>query len=293
VKARGNASPDGRPTASWTVRPAGQAGGRNGEAVMHLLQICAKGSLARPICIGMLALALARVAPAHAQDQARAPEPDVPARAEDKGRALEREKAAEDPTKISTRVGVSYSGELSVSGSMAVGPKFKFNGRIAKSGQWSLGASYLLPVAILTFAAGKSELDSGVQQTRYSLGGFVPLARIGVSTGKWQLFVPFGYTYTNGKQAVTDLDQQDGIPIEISSNSAYVGIFTIRPLNERLTLMTGANFSKGTNDFSGVAAAGGLSYHLTGNDTVAVRTSYVANSFGHNTRIGISFQHEF
>jgi hypothetical protein len=203
------------------------------------------------------------------------------------------QKAAEDPTKIATKVGASYAGELSVSGSMAVGPKFKFNGRIAKSGQWSLGASYLLPIAIVTFAAGRSELDSGIQQTRYSLGGFVPLARAGLKTGKWQIFVPFGYTYTNGRQAVTDLDQQEGIPIEVSSNSAYLGVFTIRPLTERLTLIAGANFSKGTNDFSGLAAAGGLSYHLTGKDTVSARASYVTNTFGQNTRLGVSYQHEF
>ncbi|MCJ2178116.1 hypothetical protein [Novosphingobium album (ex Hu et al. 2023)] len=203
------------------------------------------------------------------------------------------EKAAEDPTKIATKAGVSYSDELSVSGSVAVGAKFKFNGRIAKSGQWSLGASYLFPVAILTFAAGRSELDSGVKQTRYSLGGFVPLNQLGLKTGKWLIFVPFGYSHTNSRQPVTDIDQQDGIPIQISSNSGYVGLFTLRPLNRRLTFMAGANFTRGTHDFSGIAAAGGLSYHLTPNDTVAVRGSYIDNTFGQKKRIGISYQHEF
>ena len=108
-----------------------------------------------------------------------------------------------------------------------------------------------------------------------------------------QLVCPVGSPYTKVKRAVTYLDQKDGIPIEVSSNSAYLGLFTIRPLNTRLTLLAGANFSRGTNDFSGLVTASGLSYHLTGKDTVAVRASYVTNTFGQNTRVGISYQHEF
>ncbi|MBT0668174.1 hypothetical protein HT136_07325 [Novosphingobium profundi] len=207
--------------------------------------------------------------------------------------AAERGKAAEDPTKIATKAGVSYSDELSASGSVAVGPKFKFNGRIAKSGQWSAGASYLFPVAILTLTAGRSELDTGVKQTRLSVGGFVPLSQLGLKTGRWQFFAPFGYSHTKSEQAVTDLDMQDGIPVSISSDSVYVGLFTIRPLSTRLTLLAGANYTRGSHDYSGIAAAGGLSYHLTGRDTVSVRGSYVHNSFGQKQRIGIAYQHEF
>ncbi len=217
----------------------------------------------------------------------------APATAQERAGPPAEEKAAEDPTKIATRAGIAYAGELSVSGSLAFGPKFKVNGRVAKSGQWSLGASYLFPVAILTFAAGSSELESGAQQTRYSLGGFVPLRQLGLDTGSWQLFAPFGYTYTNSRQPVTDLDVQDGIPIQVSSNSGYVGLFMLHPLRERLTLMAGANYTRGTNDFSGVAAAAGLSLHLTERDTVALRASYVDNSFGSKKRVGISLQHEF
>lgn len=234
-----------------------------------------------------MVLCLVFAQPGHAQEDARPPAEDeaLPSPPD--------EKAAEDPTKIATKVGIAYAGELSASGSVAIGPKLKLNGRIAESGNWSLGASYLFPVAILTFAAGRSEFESGVEQTRFSLGGFVPLNPLGVKTGKWQLFVPFGYTYTNGKLPVTDIDQQEGIPIQTSSNSAYVGLFTLRPLNARLTLLAGANLTKGTNDFSGVAAVGGVSYHLTERDTVAFRASYVDNSFGQKSRLGISYQHEF
>ena len=57
--------------------------------------------------------------------------------------------------------------------------------------------------------------------------------------------------------------------------------------------MAGANYTRGTNNFSGVAAAAGLSLHLTERDTVALRASYVDNSFGSKKRVGISLQHEF
>ncbi|MBR2270072.1 hypothetical protein ACKU27_16375 [Sphingobium yanoikuyae] len=209
-------------------------------------------------------------------------------------RAAEEEKSSDDPTKIATKVGITRaSDEFSLSGSVAVGPKLKFNARVSESGLWSVGASYLLPVAILTFSAGKSHFDSGVEQTRYSLGGFVPLSQIGLKTGKLQIFVPFGYTYTNGHGPVSDIDQSDGLPIALSSNSGYAGLFLLRPLGPKLTAMAGGNVTKGTHDFSGVALGGGLSYHLTRRDTVGANISYVDNSFGTSQKLRFSYRHEF
>ncbi len=167
------------------------------------------------------------------------------------------DKAPDDPTKIVTKAGLSYSDEIAVSGSLAVGTKFKFNGRTTESGQWSLGGSYLFPVTILTFAAGKRELDDGVMQTQYSLGGYVSLAQLGVPSGKWQLFVPFGYQYTTGEQPVTETDMQDGIPVEASSSSGYVGLFALRPLNRHLSFLASASLSRGTRDYSGTSVYGG------------------------------------
>lgn len=207
--------------------------------------------------------------------------------------ADEAEKSPDDPTKIATKAGISYADEFFVSGSLAVGPKLKFNGRISESGQWSLGASYLFPVAILTFSAAHTDFDSGGDQTRYSLGGFVPLSQLGVKTGKLQVFVPFGYTNTKGHQPVTDVDQSDSFPIEVSSNSGYVGVFLLRPLNEKFTLMGGGNVSKGTHDFSGISVGGGISYHFTHNDTFGVSASYVDNSFGQNENLRLTYRHEF
>ncbi|MFH5772645.1 hypothetical protein ACHFJ0_00255 [Paracoccus sp. NGMCC 1.201697] len=203
------------------------------------------------------------------------------------------DKAAEDPTKIATKAGVSYSGDATISGSLAVGPKFKFNARISEGGQWSVGASYLFPIAILTFAASKSEFDDGSLQTRYSLGGFVPCKSLGVDTGKWQAFVPFGYTHTDAENSVTDVELDETIIVEMSSKSAYVGLSGIRPLNDRMTLMAHGVVSKGSDDFSGVALGVGSSYHLTPSDRITAFGRYVDNSFGAKQKLGISYQHEF
>ncbi len=207
--------------------------------------------------------------------------------------AAQQEKAAEDPTKIATKAGFSYSDEFSISGSLAFGPVTKVNARISESGQWSLGASYLFSFGILTFSAGKNEFDNGSEQTRYSLGGFVPLTAMGLKTGKWQLFTPFGYTYSEGTVAVTSLELHETFDVEVSNNSGYLGMFAIRPFNEKLTFMTGGIYTRGSDDFTGISLGGGLSYHLTEADTVALFGSYIDNDFGDEQKLGVSYRHEF
>lgn len=203
------------------------------------------------------------------------------------------EKAPEDPTKIATKLGIGYTDEVAISGSLAFGPVTKVNARISENGHWSLGASYLFPFAIVTFSAAKTEFDDDSVQTRYSIGGFVPLTQMGVQTGKWHLFVPFGYSHTESERSGYDLILNDTIVLEQSSQSGYVGVFGFRPLSETLTLMGSGVVSRGGDDFSGVAISGGLSYHLTAKDTVAVFANYVDNSFGEKRRLGISYRHEF
>ncbi|MCA0938893.1 hypothetical protein CLG85_007380 [Yangia mangrovi] len=207
--------------------------------------------------------------------------------------AAQQEKAAEDPTKIATKAGLSYSDEFSVSGSLAFGPVTKVNARVSESGQWSLGASYLFSFGILTFTAGKNEFDNGSVQTHYSLGGFVPLTAMGLKTGKWQLFTPFGYTYSEGEVAVTSLELHETVNLEVTNNSGYLGMFAIRPITEKFTFLTGGIYTRGSDDFQGVSLGGGLSYHLTQNDTVALFGSYIDNDFGEEQKLGISYRHEF
>jgi len=211
----------------------------------------------------------------------------TPLRAEDDG------KAAEDPTRISTQLGIGYADDVSVSGSLAFGKATKLNARFIKGGQWSLGASYLFPFGILTLTGGRNEFDNGAVQTRYSLGGFVPLTAMGLKTGKWQVFVPFGYSYSHGEMSTADVELSGPMLIEVTSNSGYLGLFGIRPLSQRLTLMLAGMGSKGSHDYSGVNLGGGLSYHLTDKDTFAVFAHYMDNSFGQEQKLGLSYKHEF
>ncbi|MTH78240.1 hypothetical protein GL286_10900 [Paracoccus aestuariivivens] len=209
------------------------------------------------------------------------------------GGAYAEEKAAEDPTKIATKLGVGYSDELAISGSLAFGDKAKLNARISESGQWSVGASYLFPVAILTFSAAKTEFDNGTVQTRYSLGGFVPITKLGAETGQWQVFVPFGYTYAHGETSVSELELSENMTVDVSSNSIYLGLFGIRPINAKMTFLSGVNVTKGTEGFKGISMAAGVSYHVTKKDTLAMYRGYIDNSFGEKKKLGISYKREF
>lgn len=203
------------------------------------------------------------------------------------------EKAAEDPTKIATKLGISYSDEFAVSGSLAFGPVTKANVRVTKSGQWQLGGSYLFPIGILNFSAGKNELNNGAEQTRYSLGSFVPFSALKIPTGKWQVFATFGYSHTTGSIPVDDFLLDETMTITLSNDSIYMGLFSIRPLSRRLTLLGGAIATRGTDDFSGLSAGAGLSWHLTETDTLAGFASYIDNSYGSDQKLHVSYRHEF
>ena len=203
------------------------------------------------------------------------------------------EKLAEDPTKVVTRIGAQYSDELTISGSLAFGPAAKINARVSESGQWSLGGSYLFSFGIVNIAAGKNEFDNGSVQTRYSIGGFVPLSTLGLKTGMWQVFTAFGYGYTEGDVASFDLDISEYVLVPISSNSGYIGLFAFKPLNEKLTFMTVGLGTKGSDDYSGYSVGAGLSYHLSERDTVSGFATYVDNTFGEEEKLTIGYRREF
>ncbi|MXU64624.1 hypothetical protein GSH16_04135 [Rhodobacteraceae bacterium KN286] len=207
--------------------------------------------------------------------------------------AQEQEKSSDDPTKIATKAGISYTDEAAISGSLAFGPATKVNARISESGQWSLGASYLFPFGIVTFSASSLEFDNEASQTRYSLGGFIPVTAMGVRTGNWQVFVPFGYTYTEGEVVVSALGIEDPFFVDVNSRSGYTGLFAIYPFNEQFTLLSGAVGTVGTDDFTGISLGTGLSYHFTEQDTLSVFASVIDNSFGSRDRLGISYRREF
>ncbi len=94
--------------------------------------------------------------------------------------------------------------------------------------------------------------------------------------------------------SVSTLELQDEfITVDVSSNSAYLGLFTLRPLGEKLTVLTGGIYSRGSNDYSGISVGMGLSYHLSKLDTLAVFGHYVDNDYGTDQKLGLSYRHEF
>ena len=78
--------------------------------------------------------------------------------------AAAQEKLGDDPTKVTTKIGVKYNDEVSVSGSLAFGPVTKINARVSPSGDFSVGGSYLFRIGIINFAAVQPKNDNGLSQ---------------------------------------------------------------------------------------------------------------------------------
>lgn len=67
----------------------------------------------------------------------------------------------------------------------------------------------------------------------------MPLTATGLKTGQWRLSTPCGYTCSEGSIAVTGLDLAERFTVKVSNDSGCAGLFAIRPLAERLTLLGG------------------------------------------------------
>lgn len=117
------------------------------------------------------------------------------------------EKLDDDPTKVTTKVGVSWSdtydmddSNLSFSGSMALDKAKKLNARVnSDASEWRVSGSWLFPVGIINFNFGKNEYTNGATQTNYSVGTFVPLSYFGIEPAGFQIFPMAGYTYNTGE----------------------------------------------------------------------------------------------
>ena len=104
---------------------------------------------------------------------------------------------ADDPTKIVTKIGGRYSEYGTIFGSIAFGPVTKINVSVSESDQWRVGGSYLFDFGIVNVSASEQELESGVTQTQYAIGTFVPLAVFGIQSGEWLLFSAAGFCQSN------------------------------------------------------------------------------------------------
>jgi len=232
--------------------------------------------------------------------------------AESEQKSKEDSKLADDPTKITTKIGVSYTNDYDLedggstfSGSLAFGPVSKLNVRVNDdASDWRLGGSWLFDAGIVNFNIGKREFETGAEQTNYSVGTFVPLSSFGIAPLGLQIFPMAGYTYNDGDAACEIASEQcgtDGVisPVNSSfvllsseSHTGYVGAFVLKPLAEDMTLIMVGAGSAGSNDYSGYFAAAGLGYTFLKQHSVNLFTVKQDNSYGEDTFFGLSYSYE-
>ncbi|EIO4563413.1 hypothetical protein LQM11_004039 [Vibrio parahaemolyticus] len=217
------------------------------------------------------------------------------------------EKLADDPTKVITKVGVSYANNLdfnddnvSFSGSLAFDEARKLNVRVNSDGsEWRVGGSWLFPMGIVNFNFGKNEYTNGADQTNYSIGSFMPLSYFGIQPAGIQIFPTAGYTYNDGSSPrCTDTSKTcsttpnfSGLPtaengftmVDVAGSSAYLGAFALKPLSSKLTLMGvtvgtyGSENDEGDN-YKGYFAALGLGYLVNKQHSFNVMTGIMDNN---------------
>jgi len=217
----------------------------------------------------------------------------------------ERQKLDQDPTKVISKFGISYSDELSISGSFAFDPVRKINIRLSEGfEEWRIGGSWLFKFGIVNVNFGENQLDDGGSQTNYSIGTFAPLSKFGFAPWDIQIFPMAGYTYNDGdipcdregEPACENLEpksSEDSLTVSYESHSAYLGLFNLKKISERWTAIAILNGSIGTNDYSGVFASGGLACQLTKRQSIKLLGVYIDNSYGQEGKAILAYSYQF
>ncbi|MGB9096660.1 hypothetical protein [Erwinia sp.] len=219
----------------------------------------------------------------------------------------EKDKLDDDPTKVTTKAGASWSdnyelddSNLSFSGSVALDEARKLNARInSDASEWRIGGSWLFPVGILNFNFGKNEYTNGASQTNYSVGTFIPLSYFGIEPAGFQIFPMAGYTYNTGETLGCKTDGSSKCPspeiiasgstdlgldtITTSGSSGYLGLFTLKPLTPDLRVVAFAAGSYGSkNDdgdhYKGYFGGLGLGYSLNKHNSFNLFTFLMDNN---------------
>lgn len=190
---------------------------------------------------------------------------------------MKEQKHHEDPTRILTRVGVGYDGQLTFNGTLGLDETRMIRGQINEdASEWQLGGSWLFEKGILNVYMNGHE-----QRNTYSIGTFVPLNKLGVDTGKWQVFPMAGANFVEGKKGNSN------------STGAYVGGFVIRPINEHWSVLAYSGISAGSSDYLGVWGGVGASYKITSKQSIRLMASYSEDSYRTDNKVSISYSYEF
>ena len=196
----------------------------------------------------------------------------------------ESEKNLEDPTKIITKFGVGYNGDLTFRGSVGLDETRKLNFSINDNAtEWSAGASWLFPVGIANVYVSGDE-----NRTSYNLGTYVPLSAFKVDTGKWMIFPMAGFSYTQPKDDVDYMGNK-----QLDSYGGYLGVFVLRPINARLSLISWGGGNLGTESYYSYWIGGGLSYRMTNRQSINFIGTASEDTCRTNKKLGANYTYEF
>ena len=216
-----------------------------------------------------------------------------------------KEKLDDDPTNVVTQLGVSYTDEAKVSGSLSLDPVRKINASINKdASEWRLGGSWLFDFGIVNFNFSRSEYDESAHQNRYSIGTFLPLSVFGFEPGGWQIFPMAGFSYNEGEIACDqqhsdcekDIDptfSSDFVLIPSTSTGGYLGAFALKPLTDKWTLIAFGAGSLGSDDYSGYSLGGGTGFKIDHHQSVSAYAYLTDNSYGDDQQLGIQYRYKF
>ena len=212
-----------------------------------------------------------------------------------------KDKSDDDPTKITTKVGIAWSdsydmndSNVAFSGSLALDEARQINASVNSDGtEWRVGGSWLFPVGIINFNFGKNDYPNGASQTNYSVGTFLPLSYFGFEPAGFQIFPMAGYTYNTGDTLHCDGEQKSacaqpgfsGTPSpengfnlqQTDGSSGYIGAFSLKPLTKDLRFLNFVGVSYGSkNDdgenYKGYFAGIGLGYSFDKHHSVSAFT---------------------
>ncbi len=207
------------------------------------------------------------------------------------------EKNPEDPTKVTTKLGLGYNGEFVLSGALSVDAVRKINARINEDGsEWRIGGSWLFNFGIVNFNFSRTDYDNDAYKNSYSIGTFVPMSALGVSTGQWQVFPMAGFNHNEGKNYVESVEpelSENFVLLPNSSDGGYIGAFVLRPLNEQWTFLSFLGGSKGSNSYSGTWGGVGISYRLTDKQSMNSFAFISNDDYGQVEKLSISYTYEF
>ncbi|GAD79440.1 hypothetical protein [Vibrio ezurae] len=215
-------------------------------------------------------------------------------------------KNADDPTRIVTKLGVAadYNFEsekagYSISGSLGLSEAQKINARYHPDTQeWSVGGSWLFDIGIVNFNFGHSEYSDGSNFNNYSIGTFLPLSVFGIEPAGWQIFPMAGFNYTDGERPLNANDEfyDENNPFVLhpsDSTGGYVGAFSLKPINDKFTVMAFAGASIGSDDYFGYWMGAGSGYNFTKKDSISLLALVSDNDYGSDKKVILSYSHTF